>query len=203
VAPPAQQQQVAAGRRNTAVRKQRVGTQRVRHSLGTQYANSSFSVGGAAVATVDATEAYVVCARQTERRDVHVVEAVGGAVAGSYAQEAAAVEEDEEMEREDERGAAKRPDLNGLDVPDWAEWQNWHWIKQNGGSPCSAPPPSDGGSEPQARPGAPGGGGGFFAIFTTSSNEPTLATKPPRCRAGKLQTRWPLCATRSPCWRPR
>jgi hypothetical protein len=31
------------------------------------------------------------------------------------------VEEDEEMEREDERGAAKRPDLNELDVPEWAE----------------------------------------------------------------------------------
>jgi hypothetical protein len=28
----------------------RVGTQRVRHSLGTQYSNSRFSVGGAAVA---------------------------------------------------------------------------------------------------------------------------------------------------------
>jgi hypothetical protein len=48
VALAAPQQQVAAGRRNTAVRKQRVGTQRVRHSLGTQYANSSFSVGDAA-----------------------------------------------------------------------------------------------------------------------------------------------------------
>jgi hypothetical protein len=60
VAPPAQQQQVAAGRRNTGVRKQKVGTQRVRHSLGTQYANSSFPVGGAAVAT----EAYAVYARQ-------------------------------------------------------------------------------------------------------------------------------------------
>jgi hypothetical protein len=31
------------------------------------------------------------------------------------------VEEDEEMEREDERGVAKRPDLNELDVPQWAE----------------------------------------------------------------------------------
>ena len=27
----------------------------------------------------------------------------------------------EEMEREDERGVAKRPDLNELDVPEWAE----------------------------------------------------------------------------------
>jgi hypothetical protein len=30
------------------------------------------------------------------------------------------VEEDEEMEREDERGVAKRPALNELDVPEWA-----------------------------------------------------------------------------------
>ena len=36
-------------------------------------------------------------------------------------EEAAAVEEDEVMEREDERGVAKRPDLNELDVPEWAE----------------------------------------------------------------------------------
>jgi hypothetical protein len=36
-------------------------------------------------------------------------------------QEAAVVEEDEETEREDERGVAKRPDLNELDVPEWAE----------------------------------------------------------------------------------
>jgi hypothetical protein len=39
-------------------------------------------------------------------------------------QEVAAVEEDEEMEREDERGVAKRPDLNlnELDVSEqWAE----------------------------------------------------------------------------------
>jgi hypothetical protein len=42
---------------------------------------------------------------------------------GSYEQEAAVVEEDEEMEREDEREVAKRPDLNALDVPGW---QNWH-----------------------------------------------------------------------------
>jgi hypothetical protein len=38
----------------------------------------------------------------------------------------AAVEEDEETEREDERGVTKRPDLNELDVP---EWQDWHWIQ--------------------------------------------------------------------------
>jgi hypothetical protein len=50
------------------------------------------------------------------------VEALGGAAEGSYEQaEAAVVEEDEEMEREDERGVAKRPDLNELDVPEWAE----------------------------------------------------------------------------------
>jgi hypothetical protein len=30
-------------------------------------------------------------------------------------------EEDEEMEREDERRAAKRPGLNELDVPEWSE----------------------------------------------------------------------------------
>ena len=45
----------------------------------------------------------------------------GGAAEGSYEHEAAVVEEDEEMEREDERGVAKRPDLNELDVPEWAE----------------------------------------------------------------------------------
>jgi hypothetical protein len=33
----------------------------------------------------------------------------------------AVVEEDEKMEREDERGVAKRPDLSELDVPKWAE----------------------------------------------------------------------------------
>jgi hypothetical protein len=44
------------------------------------------------------------------------------AAEGSYEQEAAVVEDDEEMEREDERGrVAKRPDLNELDVPEWAE----------------------------------------------------------------------------------
>ena len=68
-----------------------------------------------------ATEAYAVCARRTERRDVHVAEALDGAAEGRYEQEAAVVEEDEEMEREDERGVAKRPDLNELDVPEWAE----------------------------------------------------------------------------------
>jgi hypothetical protein len=50
-----------------------------------------------------------------------VVEALGGAALGSYEQEVAGVEVDEEMEREDERGVAKRPDLNELDVPEWAE----------------------------------------------------------------------------------
>jgi hypothetical protein len=46
---------------------------------------------------------------------------LSGAAEGSYEQEAAVVEEDEEMGREDERGVAKRPDLNKLDVPEWAE----------------------------------------------------------------------------------
>jgi hypothetical protein len=50
-----------------------------------------------------------------------VAEALGGAAEGSYEQEVAVVEEDEEVEREDERGVAKRPDLNELDVPEWAE----------------------------------------------------------------------------------
>jgi hypothetical protein len=66
-------------------------------------------------------EVYAVCTRRIERRDVHAAEALGGAAEGSYEQEAAAVEDDEEMEREDERGVAKRPDLNELDVPEWAE----------------------------------------------------------------------------------
>jgi hypothetical protein len=47
---------------------------------------------------------------------VHVAEALGRAAEGSYEQEAAVVEEDEEIEREDERGVAKRPDLDELDV---------------------------------------------------------------------------------------
>jgi hypothetical protein len=55
------------------------------------------------------------------------------------AQEAAVVEEDEEMEREDERGVAKRPDLNKLDVPEWAEATAAHRA-----------PSRDGDSEPQA-----------------------------------------------------
>ena len=46
---------------------------------------------------------------------------LGGAAEGSYEQEAAVVEEDEEVEREDERGVAKRPDLNELDVPEWTK----------------------------------------------------------------------------------
>jgi hypothetical protein len=52
-----------------------------------------------------ATEAYAVCARQTERRDVHVAEVLGGAAEDSYEQKAAAVEEVEEMGRGDGRGA--------------------------------------------------------------------------------------------------
>ena len=55
----------------------------------------------------------------TRRRPVCGVQ--GWRPEGSYEQEAAVVEEDEEMEREDERGVAKRPDLNELDVPEWAE----------------------------------------------------------------------------------
>jgi hypothetical protein len=39
---------------------------------------------------------------------VHVAELLGGAAEGSYEQEAAAVEEDEEMEREDWPEVAKR-----------------------------------------------------------------------------------------------
>jgi hypothetical protein len=67
-----------------------------RGRLGTRYAKLSFSVGGAAVVI----EAYAVCARQTERRDVHVADTLGAAAAeGSYEQEAATVEEDEVMER--------------------------------------------------------------------------------------------------------
>jgi hypothetical protein len=41
--------------------------------------------------------------------------------AASYEQETAAVEGGKEMEREDARGMAKQPDLNELDVPEWAE----------------------------------------------------------------------------------
>jgi hypothetical protein len=51
-----------------------------------------------------------------------LAEALGGAAEGSYEQEAAVVvEQDEEIEREDERGVAKRPGPNELDVPEWAE----------------------------------------------------------------------------------
>jgi hypothetical protein len=52
---------------------------------------------------------------QSGARDVPVADALGGAAEGSYEPEAAAVEEDEEMERGDERGVAKRPDLNELE----------------------------------------------------------------------------------------
>jgi hypothetical protein len=81
---------------NTAVRKQRV-----RHSLGTQYENSSR-------------------VQQWPRRHMQCAqgEQSGGAAEGSYEQEAAAVEDYEEMEQEDEGGMAKRPDLNELDVPE-------------------------------------------------------------------------------------
>jgi hypothetical protein len=43
-------------------------------------------------------------------------EALDGAAEGSNEQEAATVEEDEEMEREHERGMAKRAGLNELDA---------------------------------------------------------------------------------------
>jgi hypothetical protein len=79
---------------------------------------SEFELFSCAAVTI---ESYAECARRTERRDVHVVEALGGAAEGSYEQEAAAVEENEEMEREDERGVVKRPDLDELCVPKWAE----------------------------------------------------------------------------------
>jgi hypothetical protein len=46
-----------------------------------------------------------------------VADALGGAAECSYE----IVEEDEKMEREHERGVAKRPDLNELDVLEWAE----------------------------------------------------------------------------------
>jgi hypothetical protein len=49
-----------------------------------------------------------------------VAEVLGAAAEGSYEQEAGAVEEDEETEREDER-VEKRPDFSELDVLEWAE----------------------------------------------------------------------------------
>jgi hypothetical protein len=65
---------------------------------------------------------------------VQVAEALGAATECSYEQEAAAVEEDEEMEQDDERGVAKQPDLNELDVPEWAELaldkQEWRKLLQ-------------------------------------------------------------------------
>jgi hypothetical protein len=89
---------------------------------------------------------------------VHVAEALGGAAEGSYEQEAAAVAEDEEMEREDARGVAKWPDLNKLDVPEWAELalnkveckalqacakKHWvRWFSDAGSSPRPQLPPS-------------------------------------------------------------
>jgi hypothetical protein len=53
-------------------------------------------------------------------RYVHAVEALGGAAEGSYEQEAAVVEEDEETKREDERGEAKRQN-HEVDVSERAE----------------------------------------------------------------------------------
>ena len=61
------------------------------------------------------------CLGRAREAGVNKAEALGGAAEGSYEQEVAAVEENEEMEREDERGVTKRPDLNELNVPEWAE----------------------------------------------------------------------------------
>jgi hypothetical protein len=52
---------------------------------------------------------------------------MGAAAEGSYEQEVAAVEEGEEMEREDERGVVERPDLGELDV---RNGQNWHQARR-------------------------------------------------------------------------
>jgi hypothetical protein len=82
------------------------------------YFNSSFSVGGAAVAT----EVYAVCAKRTERQDVYMARVLGAAVEGSYEKETTKLEEDEETEREDERGVAKRPDTpRRARCTEWAE----------------------------------------------------------------------------------
>jgi hypothetical protein len=51
-----------------------------------------------------------------------MVLALGAAVECSYEQEAAAVEEDKEIERGDERGASKRPDINELDATTRRGW---------------------------------------------------------------------------------
>jgi hypothetical protein len=42
------------------------------------------------------------------------------------------VGEDEEMERGGERGVAKRPDLNELDVPEWAGTGLGHTLQRFG-----------------------------------------------------------------------
>jgi hypothetical protein len=55
---------------------------------------------------------------------VHVAEVLGGAAEDSYEQEAAAVEEDEEMKREDGHGTAERPDLNEL-----GSGRDWHRVR--------------------------------------------------------------------------
>jgi hypothetical protein len=69
--------------------------------------------------------------------------------ARSYEQGAVVVEENDEMEREDERGVAKRPDLNELDVPEWAELAldkvEWREL-----TAAHRPLARDGDSEPQA-----------------------------------------------------
>jgi hypothetical protein len=57
------------------------------------------------------------------------------------------VEEDEEMKREDKRGVAKRPDLNELDMPEWAELASG---RTGGATAAHRPLARDGDSEPQA-----------------------------------------------------
>jgi hypothetical protein len=73
-----------------------------------QYANSSFSVECPAVTT----EAYAVCARPTERQDVHVAEALSAAAEGSYEQEAAAVRRTKRWNERMNEG--------------WRSGRNWH-----------------------------------------------------------------------------
>jgi hypothetical protein len=82
---------------------------------------------------------------------VHVAAALGGAAEGTYEQraEAAAVEEDEGMEREDGQGVAKRPNRNKLDPRCAGEWADLALDMEGTTSNCSASPSKDGDSEPQ------------------------------------------------------
>jgi hypothetical protein len=63
---------------------------------------------------------------------VHVAEALGGAAEGGYEQEAAAVEEGEEMEREDERGMAK------CRFRRRRRWCRRRWCHRGGGAEAGA-----------------------------------------------------------------